>query len=207
MRILTPGLTFDAEKHRYYLDGVRVPGVTSVLRGAGFIDDEWFTEEGRERGNAVHAATHFDDEGDLDETSVAPLVFPYLRAWRKFRRETGFMPLVLPDGGLACELAVASRIYGFATTVDRVGFFVVPRILVVLEIKSGSLGAAALQTAGQALALQENGVYIGSRFAVRLKPDGDYNLTPRFPDDLSDREDWCAALRVVRRLGRTEDLA
>ena len=65
--VLTPGLTFVPTKHRYLLDGRVVPGVTSILKAAGYVDDTYFTEYARDRGSAAHAATHYYDEGDLDE--------------------------------------------------------------------------------------------------------------------------------------------
>ncbi len=205
MRILTPGLTFDEVHHIYMLDGVRVPGVTGIIRAAGFGNERALDEAAATRGSAVHFATLLDDEGDLNERSVHSVIAPYLAAWRKFRRETGFSPVVLPEHGLVREMAVASRLFGFATIVDAVGHFRPPSPLVVLEIKSGGLGEVKLQTAGQALALQENGIFVGARHAVQLKADGDYNLTPRFPNDTRDRDDFLACLRVCRRLGRTED--
>jgi hypothetical protein len=205
-RILTPGLTFDEALHRYALDGLPVPGVTSILDAAGFVS-EWQTwsEEARDRGSAAHAATQYDDEGDLAEGSIDPLVVPYLEAWRRFRRETRFAPIYLKDGGLCREVAVASSLYRFATTVDAVGLlpgFGAP--LTVVEIKTGLPGeAAALQTAAHQLALEENGIRTLSRCAVQLSRDGRYRIH-RYEDRANDRDDFIAALRVARRLGRLE---
>jgi len=47
--------------------------VTKVLTLAGLIDTTWFTVEGRDRGSAVHRATHIHDtpgRGELDEESI-----------------------------------------------------------------------------------------------------------------------------------------
>ena len=34
-------LTFDSVTHTYLLDGEKVPSVTEILKGAGFIDTTW----------------------------------------------------------------------------------------------------------------------------------------------------------------------
>lgn len=47
-----------------------LPHVTRILKDAGLIDADWFTDEARERGRAVHLATQFLDEGDVDWESV-----------------------------------------------------------------------------------------------------------------------------------------
>jgi len=202
--ILTPGLSFDDELHTYTLDGEQVPGVTGAIEAAGFVspfarDDE----EAMARGVAVHAATHYDDEGDLAPDSVTEIVAPYLEAWRRFRRETGFTLPPLFDGRIGCEVALASRVYRFATILDRLGFF--PRAnltLAVLDIKTGSPGdAAALQTAAQMMLCIENNIPAAERFAVKLNDDGSYRLHHyKRSDYLRDRDDFLACLRVSRRL-------
>lgn len=209
-RILTPGLEFIETGHLYNLDGAPVPGVTSILKAAGFYDH--FGNNGADdvteamlRGTAVHAACHYDDEGDLDEETISDLVWPYLQAWRRFRHETNFNPLVLPGGVTGCEVAVASRVYRYACTVDRIGIFNASGAGVrraIVEIKTGAPGdAAALQTAAQALVLNENMVSVIDRYTVRLCDDGTYRME-HYADYRRDFEDFLAALRVARRLGR-----
>ena len=55
-------LSFDPITHQYRLDGERVPSVTQVLSVCGLIDDTWYTEESRQRGQAIHLATKLLDE-------------------------------------------------------------------------------------------------------------------------------------------------
>lgn len=203
MRIITAGLTFDEERHLYFLDRVPIPGCTSILKAAGYVDDRWFTEASRDRGSAVHIATWLDDEGDLDESSVPETARGGLEAWRKCKRETGIEPLILPDGGIAAEIAVASRIFRFATTVDRV--MLVRGIPSVFELKTGEpTDAAKLQTAAHALALYENGIPVAQRFAVRLKSDGNYSIT-KHEDYVNDMQDFLAGLRCARRQRKLEE--
>jgi hypothetical protein len=63
-------ITFDPELHEYRDDGRIIRSVTQILKGAGIIDDRWYTEEARERGSAVHyfceqyaQGKRFDDYG------------------------------------------------------------------------------------------------------------------------------------------------
>jgi len=90
---------------------VKAPRVTNVLRTAGLIDTTWYTEEARERGTAVHAATAYLDEGKLDETALDPRIVPYLDAYRAWKR--GMAPRIL-----AIEIEVVGR--GYVGHPDRV---------------------------------------------------------------------------------------
>lgn len=201
--VLTAGLAFDPDAHAYALDGVPVYGVTTILKLAGYVSSEWFDDFARDRGSAVHLAAHYDDLGDLDVARMDPRLEPYLDAWRLFRRETGYAPAVLNgDGLVASEFCVASRTYGFATTVDRVLERAEARgkpLRVLAEIKTGDPGdGAALQTAGQSLALEENGIFCARRMSVRLRPDGRYTVAT-YTEHTRDRNDFLAGLLVVRR--------
>lgn len=60
------------------------PRVTEVLRDAGLVSTEWFTEEARDRGTAVHAACHYLLDGDLDRGSLDPTVAPRLAQFERF---------------------------------------------------------------------------------------------------------------------------
>ena len=113
--------TFDPDKHEYRLDGKLLDNVTSVIREAGFMpsytpaDLEWYLE----RGRAIHKATELYDKGELDESTVDPRIFGYLKSWKtlnfKYHPQHIEMPLCDP-------------IYGYAGTIDR---------LPLLDIKSG----------------------------------------------------------------------
>ena len=81
---------FDPAAHTYALDGVRVPGVTDVIRAAGLMPDMRFASDWHlERGRLVHAATHMHDEDDLDESQLDPEIAGRVRAWQAFRAEAG----------------------------------------------------------------------------------------------------------------------
>ena len=64
-----------------------LPHVTDILARAGLIDTAWFTDEARDKGSALHLATQFLDEGDLDWQTVDPAVLPRLRQYQRFKDE------------------------------------------------------------------------------------------------------------------------
>jgi hypothetical protein len=86
-------LQFDERTHTYTLDGSTLPSVTEILEAAGLVDYSFIPPATRQmaldRGSAVHQATAFDDEGDLDEASVPDNIMPYIQGWRKFKQDEG----------------------------------------------------------------------------------------------------------------------
>jgi len=111
--LLDTPVGLDKRKHIY--EG-NLPSVTEILAAEGFIDDRFFDEWSRDRGTYVHLATHLDDMGDLDEDTVDPVIVPYLEAWRRFKKESGFMVE-------QSEISLASKAYHYAGTIDRIGYF------------------------------------------------------------------------------------
>lgn len=166
-------LSFDAETHRYLLDGQRLPSVTQILQSAGLINYSYLPPDDRERmmarGRAVHTATHFDDEGDLDEATISAEVGGYLEGWRKFRRDAAFIPELIEYRGCNQKLR-------FAGTLDRTGGsgnHVGPKWLV--DLKTGTaLPFVALQLAAYASFFGHPGAF--RRLSVELHPDGTYRL-------------------------------
>lgn len=114
--LLDTPVEFTEEGHIYILDGVILPSVTGILKAEGFVDDRFFDEYSRERGSIVHLATHYDDLGELDEGSLDPVIVPYVEAWRRFKRESGFVVC-------QSEIPMANLTYRFAGKPDAVGSF------------------------------------------------------------------------------------
>lgn len=163
----SPELQLDEATHTYMLGGRRLPSVTEILVGAGIIDTQWFDETSRWRGSAVHLACQFDDEGELDEERLDPQLAGYLAAYRKFKRETGFVPQVI-------EEPVFHPAMGYAGTPDRIGQ--IGEVSCLIDLKTGQQNKATLyQLTGYAACLPSPMLYL--RAEVRLKANGSYSIT------------------------------
>lgn len=176
--------TFDAQAHVYYLDGVRIPGVTTILKEAGLVPNYGGFGQAQHRGLHVHSACEFLDLNDLDWSSVYPEYQDYVRAYQRFLEESGFKPELIEFQGFHPG-------YRFAGTLDRVGQMNGERW--VLDIKTG--GAAEwhhLQTAGYQLLREEWSEY--RRGSVYLNENGSYNFKEH--DDPSDGQVFLAALAL-----------
>lgn len=110
------GLFFDAEAHAYYLNGTRVPGVTTILREVGLIDATFYTEEGRDRGTFAHEACEAVDLGHQEIEDVPDDLRWLVRSWVRFRDEHGFEAEAVEEP--RCNAALR-----YAGTPDRVGTF------------------------------------------------------------------------------------
>lgn len=184
--IEAPPLVFDATEHRYFLGGTELPGVTSVLKSAGLVNGEWYTEAARLRGQYVHLACHMIDDDALDESSLDPALEPYVAAYREFLafNQTSWALI---------EHRVFDAIYGYAGTLDRAGL--INGVPFVLDIKSGGLPAfTGPQTAAYKRCLDKSHVW--RRAALQLRADGTYQF-----QELTDRHDesvFLGALAVAK---------
>ena len=122
-------LDFDEESHTYRHNGKVVPSVTQILKDLGFIDDEWFTEESRNRGNNVHRACELLDNGNLDWLSVSDEIRGYVAAYESFLSES-------KCGILEVEQRLFNENLFVAGTVDRI--IKLNGRTTVLDIKSGA---------------------------------------------------------------------
>lgn len=108
---------FDPSDHSYYLGDRRLIGVSEAIQTAGLKDfsriDPTVLERAQQRGTAVHSACQYLDEGDLDWATVSPEIEPYVRAWERFKKETGVELLGI-------EKPLFHATLGFAGTPDRV---------------------------------------------------------------------------------------
>src|SRR5262245_32570390 len=111
----TVTLVMERTTHAYFLEDVRCPSNTQVLKAQGLIRLNGvppdILERARQRGSDVHQLIHYANEGDLDETSIDPQYAGYLRAWRQCVLERRLTPLL-------CEYRIASRRHRIAGTLD-----------------------------------------------------------------------------------------
>ncbi len=109
--LLDAPVEFEREGHKY---GNGLEPVTTILKAEGIIDTRFYDDWSRDRGSMVHLATAYDDRNELDEENLDPVIRPYLEAWRKFRKESGFVPEKIEVPGM-------STVYCYAGTPDRIG--------------------------------------------------------------------------------------
>lgn len=164
-------LEFDPAEHRYTVNGLEVPSVTTILKDAGMVDYSFCQEFARERGSAAHSAIHFALEGDLDESSLHPMLVGYVAA---ARQAVADMKLEI----VAVERRVFSRSGHFAGTLDLGARL--QKKLAFFDWKTGDPPpATALQLAAYADAwYEETGELVSHRYAIRLFHDGRYVVIP-----------------------------
>lgn len=190
-------LAFDEAAHRYFLNGAELPSVTTILALAGLTDWSHCSEWAKERGSIVHKAIHIELTTGLDWSSLPESLHPYVSAELQAIEDLGAEIV-------ASELRVFSKTYGYAGTLDRL--IRLPRgekkVLALWDTKTGPVvDAYALQTAAYVEALHEMnlpelaGERVKERYALRLKPDGTYQLEPF--TDRTDIVNFHAAVRVA----------
>lgn len=162
----------DLEKHRYFYGGERVAGVSEILSGLGIVDRSHFTDFGRERGVAVHAALEFHLTWGLDWDSVDPRIRGFIDGALKYLSVAG----VKGGPDTIVERSVYNSLFRYAGTLDL--FAIQFGEEAVTDWKSGGLGAAGIATAGYELAARQ--VFKKEkplrRIAVQLHPNGTYTM-------------------------------
>lgn len=184
-------LTFHPERHAYTWDGIPVPSVTQVLRGAALMDVRIHNTEAMDRGKDVHAACEFYDQRDLNWDTVRPELVGYVRGWEAFLADCQFKIVDI-------ERMVFNPTYRYAGTLDRTGSGILggaARQKVLLDLKTGSPARwHALQLAAYALALEPRSPDSWYRVGCYLSDDGGYML--RGYEDDQDFDVFLAATTV-----------
>ena len=139
-------------------------------------------------GTAVHLATQLDDLGTLDVAELSEPLFPYLEAWRKFRKDYNLK--FMRD---EIEVSLISHKWGFRGILDRIS----REKNILIDIKSGATvtPAVSIQCAAYAILAEENGMKIKKCFCVQLK-EGKYSVIPY--TDISDQSIFLSALNCYR---------
>ena len=171
-------ITFDAENHQYYIDGVEVPSVTTVCRFLSYdqkSDKPWLARVAADRGTRIHAACAMIDYGEEPEEDFETA--GYLKAYSRFLKD------YRPDWE-GIEYIAGDTLLGIAGTIDRFGTLYDGRTC-ILDIKTGSqLHDAPLraQLTGYQWLLPPHftAKYL---YALQLYKDGTYQLREVRPDD------------------------
>jgi hypothetical protein len=194
---MNDALQFDESTHTYTLNGVVIPSVTQVLQSVGIIDYSRvpppILASAARVGIAVHRACHFWDEGDLDESNLYPLIASYLAAWKRFREEQDFIPVLIEQSLFATVNGMT-----FAGTPDRSGLM--GGIPYLIEIKTADKSmerAWKVQTAAYAMLVpkRKTNPFQYRRASVQLREDGTYRKSPDYTHP-QDAQIFLAALGI-----------
>lgn len=178
---------FDAVGHRYYLDGDEIPSLSSLLKQDGLVDTSFMTDEGRDRGTAVH---------DLCKTLDLGADLPPLEGYRGYVAAYEAALEALRPVHECIEEAECSRRWRFGCRPDRVSdVYGLPSII---ELKTGGKEPwHAIQLALQAIAVSERTLLPHDRYqriVIYLKDTGRYSVEiPKSP------RDYDAARALLRR--------
>jgi hypothetical protein len=160
-------LTFNEATHTYTVDGVVVPGVTTVLGAVGIPDLSMVPKELLERssafGTAVHRACELDDKDDLDETDLDEALRAPLEQWRQIR-DSLVGKYGKPEKELI-EVPLYSAL-GFAGKPDNVWCYPSKSLLITIDKKTGITSQAGPQTAAYEKLAEE---LFGIKFRKKLR--------------------------------------
>jgi hypothetical protein len=212
----TGTFAFNEERHEYSSGGVVIPSVTQILSSLGYSNYEIVErlnpealERKRQLGKLVHQAAHYHDENDLTERDasgqllIPEVVYNRLAAYKKFRAETGYTPIINEGRGVG-------ELYGmkYGMQFDSIGRCKENGPYWLVDLKNASGGpqrAWAIQTAAYAMGQRAIPKVVPSAFVrviVQLFDDTSYKLflsTDRNskifkPEDF---QVWQAALAVA----------
>jgi hypothetical protein len=191
-----PEILFDAEAHRYTVDGIVRPSVTQILGAAGLVDTDWFTAAACLRGRVVHQACHYMLEQDLDEHWLETSPYAgYLRAAATFMQEARLRTELV-------EHRVFHEQLGYCGMLDLTASRETARLLVDWKT-GGPYGWHGMQTTAYSACFEHPRKF--HRMTVHLRADGKYSVTEhRAADFTQDWRDFQAALVIWQRKNRKE---
>ena len=166
-----PVFTFDPVGHVYALDGVQIPGVTSILKAAGLVPNYGGFGDAQLRGTRVHEACELMDLNDLDldwiKINWPDSWFNRVLAYQRFKVDTGFVPELI-------EYQTFHPVFRYGGTLDRRGKL--NGFDWILEIKTGPPEDwHGLQLSGYKI-LRESDWKLDKRGGLYLKEDGSYTF-------------------------------
>lgn len=155
------------ENHKYWIEGRQIPGHSEILEDLGFKKNPYWTEEGRKKGIALHKWLLFYAQGNKTDDLPDPRIASKVEGIKKFFKENKF---IFANG----ETPLNHVRLRYCVTPDLWGFFGNHRV--VIELKNGNrMMRHRLQTAAQAIALEDNSFPNAQRYALYLK-HYDYKL-------------------------------
>lgn len=206
------GFFFRSSDHTYWLDGLLIPGCTTVISKALRIDEklskipQGVLANARERGEKVHLACQYFDEGTLDVNTLDLGLLGRFQSWVAFREQEDFYPYL--DWS---EKPTWHTTWKYGCTPDRFGYFGSNarekwrHKKAVVEMKNTWSNEKywSLQTASQVEAIKSQGLDITPesiiRLAVNLGDDG-YRLVEH-TDQKTDFRRFMSCLTVYTMIG------
>lgn len=196
---MTAILEYSDRQHRYFADGREILSVTQILNKAGLVSQYCMDEEARWRGSEVHRLCAIDDDSTgIDLRTVDKRLRGYIRAWRQYRSDSGFIPTSI-------EHRIDDHVNGYSGRLDRVGFRPTLDPLyfqdAIVDLKTSKSGSVAdyvrYQLVAYVHALRPKHYF--ERIAVALKPDGTYRCKVYSQQDFqTDLARWLQILRTVK---------
>lgn len=182
-------LEFDEAAHAYTWDGSPVPSVTQVLHpldaaALAAVPAETL-EFARMRGTVVHKACEFYDQGRLDESSIDPQIAGYIEAWKLFRAQSGYEPVLT-------EARVYHERYRYAGTLDSAGMLNGKAVILDRKTSLELYPSVGPQLAGYLAACPHDQIKPLARYAIQLSADATYRLTK-----YTDADDWTCFLGLL----------
>lgn len=206
-------LTFNPDGHRYHVFGKERRSVTQILVLMGIVDAQWFTRESRIRGTMVHSAiSMLEGPEGLDIFSLrateralremGETIIPYVRAYLKFKKKTGWIPERLEDPQY-------HKLFHYPCRIDQIGKFPGGRDS-ILELKTVKSGGKQkwwrFQIGGNKEAWKSHTGKCYDSFSVTLRADGTYKL-----DQYTDPQDGpefialMSAYQILEREGKFKE--
>ncbi len=190
---------FLSDPHQYDLKERRLWSPSGTFLQVGYVNDKYYTEEARYRGQYVHRATHLIDEGDPDiwKTIYAEATeyLPFIEAYCEFKEVWRFKPRMR-------EIPIYHPDYNYGVTPDGEGI-ILDGDPAIVELKTGSMPWwTAIQTASQDLAVAawDGRETYRRRIGVELKKNGKFRAKEFTEDD--DYDTWKSNIKTVQRIGQ-----
>lgn len=179
-------LIFEPKEHKYFVDGIEYPSVTTILSNLGFCDhskvDQEISARAREFGTVIDETLALADQNNLG--GCDPLAEKYLKQWEKFKKQYLIVPFTAIIGK-----PLYSKLWNFAGTPDRIFLMRGMEGNILVDIKTGQEYAwHRFQTAGYKIMAEEQyswsikrrmSVYLTEKsFVVRDHPfkEDEYNV-------------------------------
>lgn len=179
-----PVLEFEETTHTYKVKGKIYPSVTQILtpiNNLGGIPPA-VLENARERGVAVHKTCELFDVGMLDESTLDPILAPYLAAWKMFLYTRKFEVVLAEHQMYHSQKEYAGTIDRILQSLGKKG----AHYLADIKATFAFVETVGPQTAGylDMWNVEYKEDQIKNRLSVRLKKDGKFECVT-----LKDRSD------------------